>query len=74
MQQFLDVWLTVNSLLALVWGFTLVVFITKCNGGRNIKLAETIQQFTELVAFAFVAMSVTSMFSGYMPNLMRFIQ
>ncbi len=74
MQQFLDVWLIVNSLLALVWGFTLVVFITKCNGGRNIKLAETIEQFTELVAFAFVAMSVTSMLSGYMPDLMRFIQ
>jgi hypothetical protein len=49
MQEFLDIWLAVNSLIAIIWGFTLLVFIAKCTGGRNRKLAE-VQKKIELEA------------------------
>jgi len=64
----------VNSLLVVIWGFSLAVLIVKCNGGRNIKLADTIGQFTALLALSFVAMSMTSMYSDYMPDLIGLIK
>jgi hypothetical protein len=73
MQQFLDVWLAVNSLGVLIWAISLLFLIPKASAGDD-DSAVLALELSRLLTASFVIMAMASLISGFMPDMVRFIQ